>query len=626
MPKFSSMKKRFSLRAGSGSRQNVDDISISDSLCSGVLRDAAVAANMDIGASNRSTPLIPGGVADFNAQLNSMNDTNTNQREPIKKPTLKRVETTESTHSNLTSSFNNLQSLVSDSSFTTATERDSSSFAGAADDHHRREQRKERVKEKLDRYKRDQKQLKKSCVALEQQLAHTTKKLQDVDTNAAFKIDSLESELRETRMGMEHVAKASTKEVTGQSECIKTLGKKLIRQAHVIKRQKGAVEQYKMQMAAAQEEMAMQDERDSHREDDMKVLGDELDCTKEQKVELQKLLQENIEEMMALKAEAEKDAKNIMELKFNMRQKEAALERVTKESSVKSARVSELVEELKEKDQGMESVKAELQETESCLQVMQNELKTASSEIEELRCQSASWKTGRGDTRPSFVSQASGNSILGWNRSPSSLSISKGRRGSLMEGGDDEALAETYELELQAKDATIDTLDEAVTEHEETIKTLQSDLVKMKSHYASDQYTKRKEIVQLKQLNAKNALKLRSLEKALSCVKSSEDMPMAKDKYINRTMHGNGGSSSSAMIGSSVHGLSHHGVSMHSASSHTTKEEKAAAVKARLGLAPYVFPVNQDSLVVQEANFFDGDKLSDQGSDLGGKGENPEEC
>jgi hypothetical protein len=44
--------------------------------------------------------------------------------------------------------------------------------------------------------------------------------------------------------------------------------------------------------------------------------------------------------------------------------------------------------------------------------------------------------------------------------------------------------------------------------------------------------------------------------------------------------------------------------------------------------ALYDFPsprdIKKDSLIVQQANFFDG--ASDQGSDLDGKGENPEEC
>lgn len=169
---------------------------------------------------------VPGGVADFTIPADFNNNYN-------KKDT---------NDSNITNDFS-LSNEGNDSSFNTdGQEAMSSAIETAMDDAMRREQRKERVKEKLERYKRDQKQLKKSCVALEQQLAQTTEKLREVDSKAAFKIDALESELRETRKGMEHVAKSSTKEVTDQSECIKTLGKKLIRQAHVIKRQKMAVE------------------------------------------------------------------------------------------------------------------------------------------------------------------------------------------------------------------------------------------------------------------------------------------------------------------------------------------------------------------------------------------------
>lgn len=625
------MKKKFSMRA---SKQGPDDVSVSDSLCSGVLRDAAI---MDIGGSigssagtNRSAPQsssrsfrhspsdpLPGGVADFNTQLNR----NASAREFDRKPS------TESATSNMTTSMHSLVPTVEEDT--------ASSFRHPelVDDHgdNRREQRKERVKEKLERYKVDQKQLKKSCVALEEQLAQTTEKLRDVDSRAAFRIDSLEGELRETRMGMEHVAKASTREVTGQSECIKALGKKLIRQAHVIKRQKGAVGQYKMQMEALHEEMAMQDERDSHREDEMRMLQDKLKSANEKKVTTQGLLEGNIEEMTELKAERERIAKDERELKFDMQQKEASLERVAVESSEKSKRIAELMEELDKKDREAESAAAQLKESENSVHVMQTELKSASSEIEDLRTKYASWmstSTGGGDgsfhrhSSPGALNRAASvGHALGWNRGMN-------KQASLgLEDADD--LVETYESELQAKDATIETLAETVTEQEETIKTLQSNLVKMKSTYASDQYTKRKEIVQLKQQNATKALKLRALEKAFKCVNSSENMPKVGKNLHGHSMHGG----ASSTPGASIHrsgSLSQHGTSMHSESSLTSKEDKAAAVKARLGI-PRSNRVHPDSLIVQQSNFFDSISGSDQansdnGSDLGGKGENPEEC
>jgi len=160
--RLSSMKKKFSMRA---SKQGPDDVSVSDSLCSGVLRDAAI---MDIGGSigssagtNRSAPQsssrsfrhspsdpLPGGVADFNTQLNR----NASAREFNRKPS------TESATSNMTTSEHSLVPTVEEDT--------ASSFRlpELVDDHsdNRREQRKERVKEKLERYKVDQKQLKKN--------------------------------------------------------------------------------------------------------------------------------------------------------------------------------------------------------------------------------------------------------------------------------------------------------------------------------------------------------------------------------------------------------------------------------------------------------------------------------
>ena len=166
--------------------------------------------------SSAAKALIQGGVDDFDESLSTWKKVNTAAAASDNSPS---VKSTKSLNSSSESVNNNK-------------EESSSAIPSSPDTQRRREQRKERVKEKLDRYKRDQKALKKSCLALEQQLAITTDKLREVDSKAAFKIDALESELRETRKGMEGIAKSSTKEVTDQSECIKTLGKKLIRQAH----------------------------------------------------------------------------------------------------------------------------------------------------------------------------------------------------------------------------------------------------------------------------------------------------------------------------------------------------------------------------------------------------------
>ena len=239
--KLTSMKSKLSIRKGGKfNRKQIDDISVSDSLCSGVLRDAAqfnIGNSIGSSLGMRSTlsssnsmsslgnthssrrssaqALISSGVADFDESLSNWKKINTSAID--NSPS---VKSTKSLNSSSESVNNNNK------------EESSSAIPSSPDTQRRRDQRKERVKEKLDRYKRDQKSLKKSCLALEQQLAITTDKLREVDSKAAFKIDALESELRETRKGMEGIAKSSNKEVTDQSECIKTLGKKLIRQAH----------------------------------------------------------------------------------------------------------------------------------------------------------------------------------------------------------------------------------------------------------------------------------------------------------------------------------------------------------------------------------------------------------
>merc|ERR1740130_2580546 len=124
------------------------------------------------------------------------------------------------------------------------------------------------------------------------------------------------------------MAEASTREATDQSGCIKSLGKKLIRQAHVIKRQKDAVGQYRAQLEAMQKEMALQDRQDAYRAEEYCQLKEQCEAAMDQKVHMQRLLQENIEEMMDLKVETERDAKLIMEQEFHLQQKEATLDRL----------------------------------------------------------------------------------------------------------------------------------------------------------------------------------------------------------------------------------------------------------------------------------------------------------
>lgn len=176
---------------------------------------------------------------------------------------------------------------------------------------------------------------------------------------------------------------------------------------------------------------------------------------------------------------------------------------------------------------------------------------------------------------------------------------------------------DVLEAELQAKEATIQNLDCTIKEHEETIATLRSEQVKMSSTFKQDSYLKRKEIAKLKQANAEYALKLRSLEKAFKGVSATE---------INNSLHGvslHTGAlqgNTGLRLNSSMHSSSLNGSSQHSV---TTKEDKAAALHARLGgiggLKPY-YPTQQNT------NASGKDESSVQGSDDGRKGEKPEEC
>ncbi|KAL3783068.1 hypothetical protein HJC23_012105 [Cyclotella cryptica] len=431
-----------------------------------------------------------------------------------------------------------------------------------------REQRKERVKQKLEKYKSERLALQSNCTALETQLLQTAEKLREIDSQAAYRIDSLECELQRTREGMENLVHQSTKEVIDQSVCIKTLGKKLIRQAHVIKQQRKAVEEYQIQLEALREEMAMQDERDSSRDEEYNELKEDFERTLQQKVAMQNSLQESVEEMMDLKMERDRAAARIRELELTLQEKEIDLERARKENVQLAERVNGLETEVQDKTDEVEVATSKLKASEQSVEVMKAELERTNAEIEELR--------GKTDDASGSLhsSRRENSSFKGW------------RRGSSYPGVEDES---TLEEKLQAKELQVQALDRAAKENEETIKTLRSDMVKMSSTFKQEDYLKRKQIAKLKQDNAEYALKLRALERAFKGV-HSDNSPLA-------------------MLGS------RHAKSMHAASSSAvsspSKEDRANAVKARLGgsssLAPYEFP-------------------SETGSDEGRKGEWPEEC
>ena len=425
-----------------------------------------------------------------------------------------------------------------------------------------REARRQRVKEKLEKYKSDRKLLRTNCATLESQLVETAEKLREVDSKAAYKIDSLEAELEKTREGMESLVVHSTKEVTDQSQCIKTLGKKLIRQAHVIKQQKKAVAEYQIQLEGLREEMAMQDERDSDRDGEYNNLKEDFERTLQQKVAMQDSLQESIEEMMDLRHERDMHTARIRELELTLQEKEIDLERAKKENAELNERVTKLETDYQDKVDECEVATSKLEATEQTVDVFKSQLRTSSLEIEDLREKADALS----------MSQHRGSSFKGWGRGASVNTI-----------GDDT----TFEEKMQAKEMQIQALDQAAKESEETINKLRSDMVKMSSTFKQEDYLKRKQIAKLKQANAEYALKLRALEKAFKGV------------------HGE------TRLSTSLHAQSMH------ASASSQKSAMAEAVNARLGgsLAPYEFPS-----ITSEQN------SEETYSDEGRKGEWPEEC
>ena len=486
--------------------------------------------------------------------------------------------------------------------------------------HRRREARKDRVRERLERYRSEHGRLRTTCVALESALAKTSEKLRDIDARAKTKIEALEVELHEIR-------ESESLTRTNQDMCIKELGKKLVKQAHVIKRQRSAVEQYKMQLEAMAEEMAMQDERDSRREDDIRRLESSLKESKDKHYGMQDMLQGNIDEMVALKAEVERDAKNIMDLEFQMGQKEAMLNRVARDLAEKTERICELEQCLEDKTFDIESTKSELLESKGNAEVLRQQLESAVQEIEDMKCNFSGWakSTDAPGTSPGSsnggVSKSSPGSPRSWRRQ--SLKVNDADTINSLplmevdnEDGNDCNMKEAFASELHAKDATIQILDEACKEKDATIVNLRSDMVKMSSTYKQDSYLKRKEIAKLKQINAEYALKLRALEKAFQVVNATGGMAAVDTedgtKYMSHSLHGNGNGvgEGRGMIGSA---------SLHSNKSGTNnnREAMAAAMSARLG----GLKLRRDTKVVENANFMDDDTGRSSH-----KGEDPEEC
>ena len=83
---------------------------------------------------------------------------------------------------------------------------------------------------KLAAYRENSTRLRTDCEALQSQLVQTAQRLQQVDSRAALKVDTLQSEMRETSAGMEVLAAHKAQESVEQAVCVKSIGKKLIKQ------------------------------------------------------------------------------------------------------------------------------------------------------------------------------------------------------------------------------------------------------------------------------------------------------------------------------------------------------------------------------------------------------------
>ena len=179
---------------------------------------------------------------------------------------------------------------------------------------------------------------------MRQQSATLQTQLEDGDSRATQKMAGMQSELHETRTGMQVSAKLQAKEFKDQAACIKTVGKNLIKQAHMIKKQKLEMNENNIRISALQEEINMQDEREFQNDEATTSLQTEYDTITSQNRDLQRTLQENVEEMSFMRAE-----RGIEELETDIAQKHRDLEEARRESHKRAERITFLESRLEEK-------------------------------------------------------------------------------------------------------------------------------------------------------------------------------------------------------------------------------------------------------------------------------------
>ena len=184
-----------------------------------------------------------------------------------------------------------------------------------------------RLRKKLSAYKTRSTLLKTNITHLQTQLATTTSELQSLDARSRLHIDAAHMQISECKSSVYSLAAASGIEHTRQAMTVRILGEKLVKQAKVIRTQREAARAHKALLEALREEMAMQDERDRERDEEVEELHSQIRISNSTKVKVHRELMENHELMTDLRADN-------VEAQRKMEELEEGFERVKEELEV----------------------------------------------------------------------------------------------------------------------------------------------------------------------------------------------------------------------------------------------------------------------------------------------------
>jgi len=359
--------------------------------------------------------------------------------------------------------------------------------------------------------------LRQQSATLQTQLVSTTQRLEDADSRAAKKMTGMQSELNRTRKARSMSLDLHAKESKDQAVCIKTLGKKLIKQAHMIKKQKLEMNEYEIRMSGLQEEINMQDERDFQKDEAMTDLQTEYDTLTEQKRDLQRTLQENVEEMMDMRTERENAASRIEELETDLAQKHKDLEEARRESHERAERITFLESRLEEKTEECEVLGVQLKASQKAVKCMKTELTRSSNEIEEMRRKMETMDEEASDRAKAVATRGT------YGRRATFLGFcnGEGSRRSFGGGGNGDHQNDPQD-DIRERDQQIQSLNQTIQANDTDMKKIKSDMVKVSSMYKQDDYLQRTQINKLKRSEAELALKLRGMENAFRRLTSAQ--------------------------------------------------------------------------------------------------------